>query len=215
MASGLPGWATLIADMLRFYLLRSQSTEDLEGLIRNGNYILAATELRERMGEQAFSEFLHTHFRQVGCQPSPVHRLIVELPLAGIITTNYDDLLETAYAVSGATRPSVFTHLDTAALANAARDRRFFLLKLHGDADRPESVVLGRREYRELIFGNNACREFLTALLQFRTMLFVGFSLRDPDLLAAFDRLRVYFNLDYARCSLYSGRDTGLLRVGG
>ena len=69
------------------------------------------------------------------------------------------------------------------------RNREFAIVKVHGDVDRLESVVLGLDDYRKAMFANNAFRVFLITVFTTRTVLFVGCSLTDPDLLHFLDWL--------------------------
>src|SRR3712207_8834681 len=72
-----------------------------------------------------------------------------------------------------------------------------WLLKLHGDAAHPESVVLTREEY--LQFGNTgaALAGVLHSLLLTRHVLFVGTSMLDDDLIRI-DRKSTRLNSSHA-----------------
>jgi Sulfatase-modifying factor enzyme 1/SIR2-like domain/NACHT domain len=101
------------------------------------------------------------------------------------LTTNYDTLIESVFPP----RTRVYTQLDHAGLAMVNRDRTFAIVKVHGDVDRVESIMLGQSEYRKAMFGNAAFRVFLTTVFMTRTVLFLGCSLTDPDILAFLDAL--------------------------
>jgi hypothetical protein len=122
-----------------------------------------------------------------------VHRLAVRLPFAAWITTNYDKLLERAYAEERGGLPKTLTNLDTAALGQLLFDSAPFVLKAHGDLDRPESLVFTSRDYRDHIHANTAFSTAFSAVLLTHSLLFVGYSLSDPDFSLLLDRQLLTF----------------------
>jgi formylglycine-generating enzyme required for sulfatase activity len=78
--------------------------------------------------------------------------------------------------------------LDYSELGGLSRSHRFATLKVHGDVDRCESIVLGQADYRNAMFATFSV--FLTALFTTRTVLFVGCSLTDPDVLRFLEELK-------------------------
>jgi hypothetical protein len=94
---------------------------------------------------------------------------------------NYDKLLERAYAEERGGLPKTLTSLDTEALGRLLFDGAPFVLKAHGDLDKPESLVFTSRDYRDLIHGNTAFSAAFSAILLTHSVLFVGYSLSDPD----------------------------------
>jgi hypothetical protein len=97
----------------------------------------------------------------------------LKVPLA---TTNYDGLIE---EVTG--WPSV-TWQDGATVERVIRGHDKGVLHLHGFWKRPESVVLGIRDY-EKILGDTHAQTMLRAFRTTRTLLFVGCGegLGDPN----------------------------------
>ncbi|HEY4624825.1 MAG TPA: SIR2 family protein, partial [Blastococcus sp.] len=65
-----------------------------------------------------------------------------------------------------------------------------WLLKLHGDAGHPESIVLTREEYLEFGDTRAALAGVLHSLLLTRHMLFVGTSMLDDDLIRISHQVR-------------------------
>lgn len=63
------------------------------------------------------------------------------------------------------------------------------MFKIHGHLDRPNSVVLGSRDYQDLLFRTPGYRQFLETLFATHTVLFVGFGGSDPNVDGVFDRL--------------------------
>lgn len=65
-----------------------------------------------------------------------------------------------------------------------------WLLKIHGDARRPDSIVLTTSDYARLESEHRAVLAVLETLLLTSHLLFVGYSMEDDDFTAAADRVR-------------------------
>jgi len=184
---GLPTWGRLLGDIVEEVRAEEPDSPDLDEvshLLTEGKYLEVADYCKERLGKRRYSEVLADKLRgDEGQVPEP-HQVIVTLPFAAVVTTNYDKLLERAYGNS----PKTPTHCDVDALGPLLFDDSFFILKAHGDIDRPESLVLTAQDYREIIHANPAFNEFFSAILLTNAILFVGYSLSDPDFQLLLDR---------------------------
>ncbi|HEY6251651.1 MAG TPA: SIR2 family protein [Candidatus Angelobacter sp.] len=111
-------------------------------------------------------------------RPGPVHQAFVQLPFKQVITTNFDFLLERAYAESGKSCLPVVDE-DLLPFGNADGETR--LMKMHGDLHHPSLLVVTEEDYDG--FQNQRipmCQE-ITHLLKHNAVLFVGYSIDDPD----------------------------------
>ncbi len=110
------------------------------------------------------------------------HALVADLPVQEFVTTNYDPLVEQAAADVGR---------DLRVLPfEEARPGAPWLLKLHGDAAHPDSVVLTREQYLEFGDHRSALAGVLQSLLLTRHVLFVGTSMLDDDLIRIAHQVR-------------------------
>jgi hypothetical protein len=195
--AGLPGWPELLQQMLDWSEKRGVDMADrteLESYIEDGDLLLVAEEMHERLGKDNFRSFMAEVFRRPGLKPSDTHMLLPEIPFTAALTSNYDTLLESAYTLTQrGTAPHVFTHSDYPELAAALRSGEFYVLKVHGTIDRIQTIVLGRSDYREVMYANPAYRQHLAVLFSVKTVLFLGFGLTDPDLLSLLEELRIAF----------------------
>jgi SIR2-like domain len=98
------------------------------------------------------------------------------------VTTNYDPLVELAAADIG--RPLRVLPFEESAPGAP------WLLKLHGDADHPDSIVLTREQYLEFGDHRSALAGVLQSLLLTRHVLFVGTSMLDDDLIRIAHQVR-------------------------
>jgi hypothetical protein len=168
-AAGLPTWEQLVDELAG----RTGLDEEVRtGLTRLPAQDAAALLARE-LGKDAMESYVQERFG-----PGPyalAHALIADLPVQEFVTTNYDPLVEQAAADMGRSlRVLPFEE---------ARPGAPWLLKLHGDAAHPESIVLTREEYLRHGDSRAALAGVLHSLLLTRHVLFVGTSMLDDDLI--------------------------------
>jgi hypothetical protein len=142
---------------------------------------------------EAIREAVH-----VGKKPSPVLRALAELDFARVITTNYDQLLESALRAAGKDpRVSVYTpRLEpTRDFPNPAVQSPV-VFKIHGDIDQEESIVVTDEDYIRFLLRMSNKEPYdpvplkLKADLTEWTTVFVGYSLLDYNLRLLFQALR-------------------------
>jgi SIR2-like domain len=175
-AAGLPTWRQLLDELA----VRA----GLDGALRTGLSGLppqdAAALLARELGREALTGYLRERFGPGSY--SLAHALIAGLPVHEYVTTNYDPLVELAAADIG-------RELSVLPFDEAAPGRPW-LLKLHGDAAHPESVVLTREEYLQFGDTRAALAGVLHSLLLTRHVLFVGTSMQDDDLIRIAHQVR-------------------------
>ena len=151
-AADLPGGKGLFTRMFNwceqngFPISKRDSIEDLIG---KGNLLLAAGAIKDDIGPEMFRRLLEDVFDDPNVLPTATHMLLPKIPFAAVLTSNYDKLLETAYA-RYTTAPHVITHTDAAELMTSLQGRRFYVLKVHGTINKAETIILGAKSYRDL-----------------------------------------------------------------
>lgn len=182
MTAGLPGWNSLARELIdmseREAGLGTAETEELRNLADRGDFDDVMDYCRSTLGEGTYRDVLSSLFERTS-QPSELHRLVTSLPTVATFTTNYDRLLESGYVEAFGSMPTVLTNRDTTTLWRRFSRREQFILKVHGDITRPETVVLSTRDYTEHIFGNLPFMQFLQRVLMSTTVLFLGSSITD------------------------------------
>lgn len=159
---GMPSWPRLLQQLSPGLVIGDE--DDLLQVAETVVSNMSETEYRERMVQQ-FDVDSHA----LG------HALLAGLQLRQMVTTNYDPCLETALSpVLGADGFRVMTR-------SLAEGDKPWLLKLHGDIARPETLVLTASEYERLANEHPALHGVVEALMLTSHLLFVGFGLRDDD----------------------------------
>lgn len=197
ITAGFPGWRQLIELMLDWcvnHAIDLPNKSDIEHLIKSTNFLLAADALRANMGEIQYHEFLREVFDQPSAPLTEFHQLLPQIPFAGAATTNYETLVERTFRDSKPEESiEVFTHVDHEQLGTVLHSKQFFVVKAHGTIERPETIVLGKKDYAALIHTSVSYRTFLKALFLGRSVLFLGFGLNDPELLLLLEELLEIF----------------------
>lgn len=136
-----------------------------------------ADDYETRFGRHRLVELLTEIFGADGLKPGEAHRLAVRF-FPVIITTNYDALFEDA--VREQSRRPVVIRRD-AQLSLSGASGRTTVVKLHGDLEAPERIVISKTDYNSKPISEGL-RAWLTTTLTQKTVLFVGSGLADPDL---------------------------------
>jgi hypothetical protein len=135
---------------------------------------------------------------QAGKRPSPMLRALAELGFPIVITTNYDQLFESALTAVGK-QPRVEVYTPNLAPTTDYRDPTAespVVFKIHGDILRPETLVVTDEDYIQFVLRMSSKDPYDPVPLTLKyyltgwTTLFVGYSLLDYNLRLLFKTLR-------------------------
>lgn len=186
--------------------------EDIGNLQRVAWYYEHATKFRSRLVDEVKAA-VHT-----GKEPSPVLRALAQLGFPIVITTNYDQLYERSLdllaqqAARAAGKPddlvtntkgnydlSIYTPLSKVKTRDCSREpssARPYLLKIHGDVDHRESIVITDEDYIQFVLRMSdkepyhpVGKSVMKHLMTWPT-LFIGYRLSDYNLRLLFKTLR-------------------------
>ncbi|MBI5217092.1 MAG: SIR2 family protein [Ignavibacteriae bacterium] len=185
---GLPNWKSLIQLMIKEcelnLTINKQETDELYSLLKTGSFLEIAEECRNRLRPYLYRDFLTKTFDCSSIEPSVIHEKIIQLPFAALLTTNYDTMLEKAYRKFSKLQKDlpVITQKNVAKLAQLPSEKEYFILKLHGDIENIDTIVLTHKDYEEILHQNSAYRNILFNIAATKTLVFIGYGLNDPDL---------------------------------
>lgn len=184
---GLPDWPTLLCELIdraEAVIANSQDyAKECRELIKNSDaFLTVAQELREKLGKDEFNKYIRERFVDNRPEPNDVFKEIVSFPYNYIVTTNYDYLIEDAYAFVHRKTPKIYTYKQAQAMADNIWNGYPFILKAHGDADEPDKIILTEKDYRNLIHAEVGYKSILQVLFTTNSILFLGTSLTDPEL---------------------------------
>lgn len=186
-----PTWGQFLRD--RADSLEGIDTTVAEALIKGGKFLEAAEELC-RHSESILAHGIRTEFRVIEDRGLPeLATLLPQMTHGCIVTTNFDLLIETAFANA---KCPLSCHMfgmqeNNNFIERALRGERG-ILKLHGNADHKESLVLTLGQY-ELAYGPSGKIDFkrqlpktLRQLFITQSFVFIGCSLEQDRTLDLF-----------------------------
>jgi SIR2-like domain len=134
-----------------------------------------------------------------GKKPSPALRALAKLNFPLVITTNYDQLFETALLQCGKKPQVVIYNPDEHSATTDYQDfssERPFVFKIHGDISQPQTIVITDEDYIQFVLRMSDKETYHPIPETFRYhfkrwgTLFVGYSLLDYNLRLLFKTLR-------------------------
>lgn len=192
---GMPTWGGLLNALI-------QAAEDwgknpaavsrCRQCIGDGDFTIAASLVRQLLPAADIDNVVQREFAEgrLATAPAPNRaamatrmRALVSGPWAGIITTNYDTLIERALAESESRRAKVaidYSRQLGTILHNLSGGEMFFV-KLHGSISHSQ-IVLSTDEYNDAYLASSKIRNFLYATMLAHTVVFLGSSLEDSIL---------------------------------
>jgi len=178
VGAGLPGWYDLISKLSERigYDMPPLQWATSEALID------AAQAYVNDQGLHSLVRFLKERLRTTGIQPTTAHKALARLPVSLVFTTNYDNLLEKAFEAEGKW-VEVVVEDDSIPYMRRGPDT-VNIVKLYGDLNQPDSLVLARQQYEEFKLKRPQMIKLLETELGRSDMLYLGWSHTDP-----------YFNL--------------------
>ena len=187
-AAGYPAWQELLLGLIQkaetdYAFAHDRANECRELAEDPGKYLMLAEEMKDVLGGVGFKTFIEEAYTREDVAPSPTHDLLVSLKRSNfIITTNYDLLIEKAF-VNQKKYQSAYKYYEAHAIQSQLYNRKFFLLKAHGDAQTAaEKIVLTDKDYRRLLYQEPGYQSALQSIFTMYSVIFVGCSLQDPEL---------------------------------
>lgn len=181
--SGYPDWPALLRQFDEEIDSRPPKWRETLRTIRDP--LWQAEEYREALTPSRFEDLIARTFgpREV----KEPHLTIAKLPFRHFLTTNYDPSIEEALKRRGVQRPRWFCWDETRALTDFLRnlsstDGEPSVAYIHGRYHRPADIVLTETSYVRRYVQSEDARRKLLAVFFTRPIVFIGFSMDDPDL---------------------------------
>ncbi|MCU0475405.1 MAG: SIR2 family protein [Anaerolineae bacterium] len=187
--AGLPTWPRLLREVAQDLGLDIERETDLVSLAQF--HLNREASQRNRLNQIIRDNFAHTEDK--GIDLTDDHRLIGQLPVETVWTTNYDDLLERAFRSQQKLCDVKITRADFSA---PTRGSDVSIFKMHGDANTPENATLTKDDYERYSVRHDWFINALKGDLVSKVFLFVGFSFTDPNIDYILSRIRLSMETD-------------------
>lgn len=183
--AGLPSWGGLL--------------KALSGAVRNDTSNILGADTFKKLSTWDQAELLHNFLgRKFGQavidavgdkrdghprRPALGHFLLAGLHCRAVATTNYDLLYEKACQSQGSSRRDSMPTLPAALPYERPTKGQPWILKLHGDVNNPNDIVLSRRSFVGYDGRRRAAGALFQSMLMTSHVLFVGVSMTDDNIL--------------------------------
>lgn len=199
-----PNWKELASDLASLAYdtksISKQEFSEIGGLIKSNRLTFAVDILKKSLPREEYESYLIEKFEYIDHKNINLTTQNLLLKISGkvIITTNYDRLIEDAFAKSFKRSPTTATFEQSASVQYSIQDHRNsgdpIIFKIHGDIASKNSIILSERDYRALLYDHQAYDAVITSMFLNNVFLFVGFSLDDREVLFHLERLRHKFS---------------------
>lgn len=153
------------------------AADEIEDYMYDNSAIDALSYYEDLYSRTKLVEFLmkELHFGKI--QPGATYKAFCDLFTGTICTTNFDSLLEDTMTLLH--RPvSVVATKDRLTIGNKDESK---VIKLHGDFNHPDRMVITENDYDMYIERNPIFVTYIANLFITNTMLLIGYSLDDDD----------------------------------
>lgn len=178
----LPLWKEMLEELIG-RVTQQDLVDRLRQEVAKDKYLDVASALADELTRDVLSDYLARTFQKPpGARPK-IYDLVARLPVDHFATTNFDPWLGQAVSEAGRSGARILTPGHTPSLHDVSLTSLPFVFMLHGDARTPQECVLTLESFAALQFDHRVYMDLLAALANQRTLLFLGYSLTDPDLL--------------------------------
>ncbi|WP_223553894.1 SIR2 family protein [Lysinibacillus sphaericus] len=160
-------------------LSNGSSNEFIQDMIKKENYLLALQAIKESSDPGDYSNFLKDNFSRPGFEPSALHNAIKEINSKIVITTNFDNLYELncrhGYTVANYYDPIT-------KIISTIKSPENLIIKAHGSIEDTNRIIFTQKEFYNAKKEHADFYEIIKALFLTHTVVFLGYSLNDPDI---------------------------------
>ncbi len=197
--SPMPNWNELLISLLSEIRTENKhQREEISKLIKEQRYLLAAeaikqfaifdTDKRDLAVDSLVGKILKQRMNMSERNPI-LHLSILDFSVP-IFTTNFDNIVESLiaeYKVENY-RGTAITYEDeedAAILLNPTKRHENYVFKLHGSIDKTQRLLLDEKDYSDFYFHARwpTSLQLLRHTLATKMVVFIGFSLSDPDIM--------------------------------
>ncbi len=195
MKAGLPTWHALLSQLAEATRPYDQLTRHIMMERIKENELLDAASYYYLCKKIPEAEKYSLIRKQFDIYSAENIKCLASLPFSAIITTNYDKALADSYVSFKGESPISFS-LGDPALKAASFENEFYIARIHGRSEYPDSIVLSGEHYNELK-SNDAYNNLLTYIFTRKQILFVGFSFLDPAIKSILETIKKHYGKEH------------------
>ncbi|MEC1478879.1 SIR2 family protein [Bacillus haynesii] len=158
---------------------KQEDMEYIDRMIDQENYLLALQAIYDLCDTGAYSKYLKDNFARGGFKPSLVHKAIKDIDSKIVITTNFDKIYDN---LCNQPQYVIYDYQKTKSIISNIKSPENVIIKAHGSIDDTDEIIFTAKQYfeKQQLFPD--FYSLLKSLFQTYTVLFLGYSLSDPDI---------------------------------
>lgn len=177
-----PVWKELLQNILNSKPEdKFKNKKQAEALLKKDKYLESAEIIRYKLLTNAeYNSLIENSF--LGYNPSQIHKIVEQLDQKIVVTTNFDELYENLCRKGeGEKGYTVIKYYDSGLIARLRSPKRV-IIKAHGCVSEPEKTVLTKSDFFKARSENPGFFSALESLFLTHTLLFIGYSITDPEI---------------------------------
>lgn len=185
--SGMPLWGTVIEKIAE----KMQLTDKQKDMLKIPQYYYNSR------GKKEYTQLMREIFKYEDyLLPTELHKKILDFQTATIVTTNYDHLIERAAEKNGEFIRVISQDIDL-----PYKKSRRELIKMHGDFEH-DNFVLKEDDFLNYSRNFKLIETYVKSLIGSKVVLFIGYSLNDPDVKHIISWVKDILKEDFQRAYL-------------
>lgn len=175
-----PTWGKFISDIKK--LIKSPDEDDnkfIDDMIAQEDYLMALQVIYDLSDSGAYNKYLKDTYSRGGYIPSETHKVIKQLDSKIVITTNFDKIYDN---LCNQDTYIVHNYRDTKSIISNIKSPESIIIKAHGTIDDTNNIIFTGKQYYKAQENHPDFYSLLNALFLTNTVIFLGYSLSDPDI---------------------------------
>jgi len=177
-----PTWADFLKHLIDLIPNLGDKIDVINDLIDKQKYLEAAEIIYEYVNKADYTSFIRRELDIPRYQPSKIHEAVLQIDPKLVVTTNYDKIYEdycrTGSAVDGYNVAKYYDDHLAADIKSPVRS----IIKAHGCVSDSSKIILTKSQYFKARRDYGNFFKILDSLFITNTILFIGYSLNDPDI---------------------------------
>lgn len=181
--------------------LSDEDKKFAEERLKENDLLMALQVIYDNSDMGHCAKYIKDSFSNFG--PSKIHEIISEIDSKIIVTTNFDKIYD---KLCNGDEYAVYDYKQANAIVGALKTPSHIVIKAHGTIDNIEGIVFTAKQYAD---NENKYPEFynlLSALFLTYTVVFIGYSLNDPDISLVLRNIKKTSNVTTPHYILVSGK---------
>lgn len=173
MNAGLPSWSILLDSLNKSLLSHDDESEEFYA---NCDQLQKAQFLYDNLDKITVINEIRDIFDRIEVNNN-IYENIITLPLKGIITSNWDSLIEESFSRNNQATTKIWKDDQISSIVLGSKT----ILKIHGTIEDAKSIVFSEDDYYDSFNNNPVLKQYISTIISTSTVLMIGYSYSDFD----------------------------------